>query len=52
MAGLCCVIIREDLIGRSYRKIPSMANYKIMKEYNSIYNTIPCFNVYTTGLLV
>lgn len=46
--SLSCVIIRNDLIGKSQRKIASMADYKIMKDYNSIYNTIPCFNVYIT----
>ena len=45
MAGLCLVIIRENLINHN-KKIPSMASYKVMKDYNSIYNTIPCFNVY------
>lgn len=46
--SLSCVIIKNDLIGRSQRKLPSMADYKIMRDYNSIYNTIPCFNVYIT----
>ncbi|CAK72696.1 unnamed protein product (macronuclear) [Paramecium tetraurelia] len=49
--GLCIVIIKDELIGQSDRTIPSMADYQIMKKNNSIYNTIPCYNVYISGLL-
>ncbi|CAD8138560.1 unnamed protein product [Paramecium pentaurelia] len=50
--GLCIVIIKDELIGKSDRTIPSMADYQIMKINNSIYNTIPCYNVYITGLII
>lgn len=50
--GLCIVIIKDELIGKGDRIIPSMADYQIMKKNNSIYNTIPCYNVYITGLIV
>lgn len=49
--GLCIVIVKDELIGKSNRTIPSMADYQIMKINNSIYNTIPCYNVYITGLI-
>ncbi|CAD8054283.1 unnamed protein product [Paramecium sonneborni] len=50
--GLCVVIIKDELIGKSDRIIPSMADYQIMRKNNSIYNTIPCYNVYITGLMI
>ena len=40
-AGVTCVIIREDLVGRAPEKTPSMLDYKPHAENNSCYNTCP-----------
>ncbi|HXK48545.1 MAG TPA: 3-phosphoserine/phosphohydroxythreonine transaminase, partial [Deltaproteobacteria bacterium] len=38
-AGVTCVIIREDLVGKAPENTPSMLNYKPHVENNSCYNT-------------
>ncbi|MGD0822752.1 MAG: 3-phosphoserine/phosphohydroxythreonine transaminase [Desulfomonilia bacterium] len=40
-AGVTCVIIREDLVGKAPENTPSMLNYKPHVENNSCYNTCP-----------
>jgi phosphoserine aminotransferase len=40
-AGVTCVIIREDLVGKAPENLPSMLNYKPHVENNSCYNTCP-----------
>ena len=40
-AGVTCVIIREDLVGKAPESTPSMLNYKPHVENNSCYNTCP-----------
>lgn len=49
-SGLTVVIIREDLLERSQPSLPSMLNYRIHAEHNSLYNTPPTFAVYILGL--
>jgi phosphoserine aminotransferase len=52
-AGVTVVIIREDLLARSVEKkatLPTMLNYAVHAENNSLYNTPPAFAVYTLGL--
>jgi phosphoserine aminotransferase len=54
-AGLTIVIVREDLLERSVAKkatLPSMMNYAIHAENNSLYNTPPAFAVYALGLVM
>lgn len=51
-AGVTVVIVREDLLDRSLSICPSVWNYKIMSENQSMYNTPPCFNIYVTGLVL
>ncbi len=54
-AGVTVVIIRDDLVGRSaVRKssLPTMLNYAVHAENNSLYNTPPAFAVYTLGLVM
>jgi phosphoserine aminotransferase len=53
-AGLTLVIIREDLLQRSIEKkssLPTMLNYQVHAENNSLYNTPPTFAVYALGLV-
>jgi phosphoserine aminotransferase len=49
-SGLTLVIIREDLLARSPDSLPTMLNYRVQAENNSLYNTPPTFGVYTLGL--
>lgn len=49
-AGVAMVVIREDMIGKAQRTIPSMFNYKIHAEAGSMYNTPPVFSIYTSLL--
>jgi phosphoserine aminotransferase len=51
-AGVTVVIIREDLLARSAKSLPTMLNYAVHAENNSLYNTPPAFAVYTTGLVM
>ena len=46
IAGTTLVIVRDDLLGKVKRKIPSMMDYKIHIENESMYNTPPVFPVY------
>ena len=46
-AGVTFVILREDILGKVDRKIPSMLDYKIQIDNGSMYNTPPCFAIYT-----
>jgi len=47
-AGAAFVIIREDLLGKVERAIPSMLNYKLHIEKESLYNTPPVVPVYAS----
>ncbi len=46
-AGVCMVIVRKDLLGRAKEMIPTMLDYTTYVEKNSLYNTPPCFAIYT-----
>jgi phosphoserine aminotransferase len=50
-AGLCLVIIREDLIGQCAAGAPTMFDYKIHAESESMYNTPPTYAWYLAGLV-
>jgi len=45
-AGVAFVIIRNDILGKVDRKIPSMLDYKLQIENGSMYNTPPCVPIY------
>lgn len=49
-AGATLVVIREDLLGKVSRKIPSMLDYRVHIDKESMYNTPPVFAVYTCML--
>jgi phosphoserine aminotransferase len=51
-AGVVVVIIREDLLSRSQKSLPTMLNYAVHAENKSLYNTPPAFAVYTLGLVM
>ena len=46
-AGVTFVILHDDILGKVDRKIPSMLDYKIQIDNGSMYNTPPCFAIYT-----
>ncbi|MBS0386888.1 MAG: 3-phosphoserine/phosphohydroxythreonine transaminase [Proteobacteria bacterium] len=50
-AGLCVVIVREDLLGRARRETPSVLDYKLVADDNSMLNTPPTFAWYFAGLV-
>ncbi len=50
-AGLTLVIIREDLLARCSDKLPSMFNYKVLADAESMYNTPSTYAWYFAGLV-
>ena len=49
-SGVTLVIVREDLLARSADTLPTMLNYKVHAENESLYNTPNTFGVYILGL--
>lgn len=49
-AGTTLVIVKEDILGKVSRKIPSMMDYKEHISKSSMFNTPPVFAVYTSML--
>ena len=49
-AGVTLVIVKDDILGKVDRKIPSMFNYQTQIEGGSMYNTPPCFAIYVSML--
>jgi phosphoserine aminotransferase len=50
-AGVTIVIVREDLIGKAQPACPTMSDYKVMADNDSMYNTPPCWSIYMLGLV-
>jgi phosphoserine aminotransferase len=51
-AGVTVVIIRDDMLSRSQKTLPTMLNYAVHAEHKSLYNTPPVFSVYALGLVM
>src|SRR6185312_14554660 len=51
-AGVTIVIIRDDMLARSQKSLPTMLNYAVHAENKSLYNTPPAFSVYALGLVM
>lgn len=51
-AGLTVVIIRKDLIGNARDICPTMLDYKIHADAQSLYNTPPCYSIYVCKLVL
>jgi phosphoserine aminotransferase len=49
-AGVTLVIVKDDLLGKTGRKIPAMFNYQVQIEGGSMYNTPPVFAIYVSML--
>ncbi len=50
-AGLTLVIVREDLLGKAQQHVPSILDYKVLAENDSMFNTPPTFAWYLSGLV-
>ena len=50
-AGLCIVIIRDDFLGGAADGTPTMFDYKVMADNDSMYNTPPSYGWYLAGLV-
>jgi phosphoserine aminotransferase len=51
-AGVCLVILRKDMLDRVPDTLPTMLKYSTYAAKNSLYNTPPCFAVYTVDLVL
>lgn len=51
-AGLTLVIIRDDLIYDPLPGTPTMMNYGVQAENDSMYNTPPCYPIYIAMLVL
>ncbi len=51
-AGACLVILRKDMLDRIPETVPTMLKYSTFAAKNSLYNTPPCFAVYTIQLVL
>ncbi|MEG2396219.1 MAG: 3-phosphoserine/phosphohydroxythreonine transaminase [Oscillospiraceae bacterium] len=51
-AGLTICIIREDLLGNARDITPTMLDYKIHADNDSLYNTPPCYTIYICKLVL
>lgn len=50
-AGLCIVIVREDLLDRASKLTPAVFNWKTQAENQSMINTPPTYSIYIAGLV-
>ena len=51
-AGVCVVIIRDDFLDMVPESIPTMLKYSTFAAKNSMFNTPPCFAIYTVQLVL
>ena len=51
-AGVTLVIIRDDLLSKTPDTVPTMFKYSTHADKGSMFNTPPCFAVYTIGLVM
>ena len=51
-AGVCLVIIRNDMLDLVPDSVPTMLKYTTYSAKNSLYNTPPCFAIYTVQLVL
>lgn len=50
-AGITLVIVREDLLGQARKELPSILDYKVLADNESMFNTPPTFAWYLSGLV-
>ena len=49
-AGLTMVIVREDLLGHALPVTPSVFDYRVVADNDSMFNTPPTWAIYVAGL--
>ncbi|KHN91674.1 phosphoserine aminotransferase [Pectobacterium actinidiae] len=50
-AGLTLVIVRDDLLGKARRELPSILDYQVLADNDSMFNTPPTFAWYLSGMV-
>lgn len=50
-SGLVVLIVREDLLGHAQPQTPTMLNYQIHADADSMYNTPATYPIYISGLV-
>ncbi|AMO81959.1 3-phosphoserine/phosphohydroxythreonine transaminase [Obesumbacterium proteus] len=50
-AGITVVIVREDLLGKARQELPSILDYTVLAENDSMFNTPPTFAWYLSGMV-
>ncbi len=51
-SGIAVVILRNDMLERVPQNLPSLLDYKLMAENDSLYNTPSSFSIYIIGLVM
>jgi phosphoserine aminotransferase len=51
-AGVCVVLIRDDVLDKCPDNLPAYLSYKIHAEKDSMYNTPPVFSIYAMKLVL
>lgn len=51
-SGVTLVVVRDDLVERGPKEIPTMLQYRIHAAKQSCYNTPPTFSIYVMGLVL
>lgn len=50
-SGLAVVIVRDDLLGKALSSTPTLLDYQVHADADSMYNTPPTFPIYVAGLV-
>lgn len=50
-AGICIVIVRDDLLDLANDVLPTVLNYKVLAKQDSMFNTPPTYAWYLSGLV-
>jgi len=50
-AGIALVVVRRDLLGRARKDTPSILDYQLTADNDSMYNTPPTYAWYLSGLV-
>jgi phosphoserine aminotransferase len=50
-SGMAVVILRDDMLAQTPANLPSLLDYKLMIENDSLYNTPPSFTIYIVSLV-
>src|SRR4029078_11675355 len=49
--GVVIVVVREDLLGKAAKGTPTVMNYKLQAEADSMLNTPATYSIYIAGLV-